>query len=99
QDAETGERGFVITGRQLYLEPYRNAVEAIPVYLEALRARVEDRPRQMDRVAELEGRVREKLEELQAVVRLVDDGMREEAADLIQSDSGQIVMSDIRTLA
>src|SRR5262245_5450130 len=29
-DAETGQRGFVITGREEYLEPYRAAVAELP---------------------------------------------------------------------
>jgi len=98
QDAETGQRGFMITGRQIYLEPYRDAMGTIPGSLVRLRELVEDRPGQVRRVADLEKRIVEKLDELRTVVQLVDEGRRQAAADLIQSDEGRIVMGDIRSL-
>src|ERR1035438_3768353 len=33
KDAETGQRGFLLTGREAYLDPYRTAVEGVPVAL------------------------------------------------------------------
>src|SRR5262245_23907041 len=35
-DAETGERGFIITGEETYLEPYNNATRVIPIQMERL---------------------------------------------------------------
>ena len=42
QDAETGQRGFIITGRDNYLEPYRNAVSSIAAHQQKLRDSVRD---------------------------------------------------------
>ena len=36
KDAETGQRGYVITGRPEYLTPYRTAVGTISAQLDAL---------------------------------------------------------------
>src|SRR5471030_3181860 len=37
KDAETGERGFLITGEQAYLEPYDQALSAIAQHIQRLR--------------------------------------------------------------
>ena len=42
KDAETGQRGFVITGDEAYLEPYRSAVDALPSTLEQTAQRPDD---------------------------------------------------------
>src|SRR5438552_6628 len=36
-DAETGQRGFLLTGAERYLEPYNRATSVIPVELEKLK--------------------------------------------------------------
>ena len=52
KDAETGERGYLITGDERYLEPYEAASAAIPSKLSTLRASVLDSPELRDQVAE-----------------------------------------------
>src|SRR4051812_12513328 len=37
QDAETGQRGFLLTGTEAYLEPYRSATAAIGTHMNAAR--------------------------------------------------------------
>jgi CHASE3 domain sensor protein len=37
KDAETGERGFLLTGREHYLEPFNHAASSIPLLLQLLR--------------------------------------------------------------
>jgi methyl-accepting chemotaxis protein len=50
KDAETGQRGFMLTGDDSYLEPYRSAVAALPRDLAELRALVRDKPTQQARL-------------------------------------------------
>ena len=38
KDAETGQRGYLLTGERVYLEPYEQALSVIPGQLERLRA-------------------------------------------------------------
>jgi CHASE3 domain sensor protein len=38
REAETGQRGYLLTGRSLYLEPYRAAIEQLPQALDRLTA-------------------------------------------------------------
>src|SRR5437016_10350922 len=44
-DAETGQRGYVLTGREQYLEPYRTALKAVPARLARMRSLTADNPR------------------------------------------------------
>jgi CheY-like chemotaxis protein/CHASE3 domain sensor protein len=53
-DMETGERGFLITGKISFLEPYNNGVEKIKVAIEALSGLVNDNPAQVGRMNEIE---------------------------------------------
>jgi CHASE3 domain sensor protein len=70
EDAETGQRGFIITGELTYLDPYQSALQTVPRSLAALRLLVVDSPKQMDQVASLEGFLDRKLEELGATIAL-----------------------------
>jgi CHASE3 domain sensor protein len=53
-DAETGERGFIITRRPEYLEPYQKAVAEIPHTLVSLRQTIEAEPGENPRLERLE---------------------------------------------
>ena len=44
QDAERGQRGYLITGRNSYLDPYNSAKERLPQLLVDLQQAVADRP-------------------------------------------------------
>lgn len=53
-DAQTGTRGYVLTGDPSYLTPYRDAVKLLPRQLQGLRTLVADNPTQVARVDELQ---------------------------------------------
>ena len=62
RDAEAGQRGFLLTGSDRYLEPYRQALTGIPANLEAL-ARTEAsrrHPHQLQRIESLKPLVQDK---------------------------------------
>ena len=54
-DAETGERGFLLTRRAAYLEPYKRAVAEIPNTVAQLKETVENEPGDKPRAERLEG--------------------------------------------
>ena len=54
-DMETGMRGYLLAGREEFLEPYENGSSALRDQIEALQQRVSDNPRQVQRLAEAEG--------------------------------------------
>jgi CHASE3 domain sensor protein len=52
--AETGQRGFVITGREAYLQPYDEAARRLPESIAFLRKNLAGDPAQLQRLAEIE---------------------------------------------
>jgi PAS domain S-box-containing protein len=54
KDAETGQRGYLLTGEASYLEPYREAVDRLPGQAAALRQLTLDNPAQTARVLRLD---------------------------------------------
>ena len=69
-DAETGERGYLITGDAQYLEPYNSAIAAIHENIEHLKDLTADNPEQQARLPVLQERVDAKLEELERTIAL-----------------------------
>src|SRR6202000_173540 len=53
QDAETGQRGFLLTNNEKYLEPYKSALLAIPSKLDEIAQLTSDNPAQKPKVAAL----------------------------------------------
>ena len=53
QDAETGERGFLLTGNDVYLAPYERASRAVAGQFADLQQAIADNPRQLAMMEEL----------------------------------------------
>ena len=64
RDAESGQRGFVLTGDSQYLDAYNSAVAALPSELSKLLALVSGEPALRTRVTTLSSLIAEKLSEL-----------------------------------
>lgn len=97
-DAETGQRGFVITRDELFLQPYEGAATEIRDDVEALAQALRDRPVKAEQMDELRGKVRDKLDEMGQAINLVRSGEQDEAIELVQSDVGRELMDDIRQI-
>src|SRR5690349_18292973 len=54
KDAETGQRGYLITGDTSYLQPYHNAIASIPSKLDTLGLLLADNPSQQQRLSDLQ---------------------------------------------
>lgn len=70
KDAETGQRGFIITGDDAYLEPYEAAKTQTHEVLAALHALITDDPEQRRRLDNLEALVIERLAQIAANIDL-----------------------------
>lgn len=95
-DAETGQRGYLLTGKGQYLVPYYDAVAKIPallVSLEGIPIAVAGFDDHMKVVKQL---VRLKLEELSETIRLHDAGQHDAALALVNTDAGQSYMDRAR---
>ena len=73
-DAETGQRGYLLTGRAEYLQPYRNAFDDINAAVQWLRRHYADSPAHVRVIRELDSLVQRRLSELDATLRLYDEG-------------------------
>ncbi len=98
RDAETGQRGYLLTGRQAYLEPYAEAVASVNQRLATLRASSEPDPSAQQRLAELEQSARAKMEELARTIALRDSGQPDAALQVVLTDAGKLSMDRIRQL-
>ncbi|WP_083448947.1 hybrid sensor histidine kinase/response regulator [Actinoplanes rectilineatus] len=98
QDAERGQRGFLITGKERYLAPYTEAVGELPATLHRLRALTVGNPSQEKLIDDLAPPVNAKIRELARTIRLQRDGGFPAAQDVVNNDSGAIFMDQIQGL-
>jgi methyl-accepting chemotaxis protein len=98
QDAETGQRGYVITGIEAYLAPYANGIARVEENRKILARLVSDNPRQQDRANGLAPLIAEKLAELQQTVEIRKIRDFAAAQSIIVSDRGKKAMDAIRNL-
>ncbi|MGF9565991.1 response regulator [Neorhizobium sp. BT27B] len=96
QDAETGQRGFLLTNSDRYLEPYNTAINAIPRRLEALAGLISDNASQQQRLATLKEHVDGKLSELRETIELRRTQGAEAALAVVNSDRGKVEMDAVR---
>jgi methyl-accepting chemotaxis protein len=98
KDAETGQRGFVITGDDSYLEPYRAALQDIRKTQETLRDLTADNPGQSRRVADLGPLIDDKLNELTHPIELRRSAGIDAAAKFVLNGQGKSTMDRIRDI-
>jgi methyl-accepting chemotaxis protein len=99
KDAETGQRGYVITGQDRYLDPYRNAAALADQNLKNLRRLTADNAVQQRRLDAIEPLVASKFAELQGTIALRRDKGFETAAREVLTDKGKEAMDRIRQLS
>ncbi|HEX3602517.1 MAG TPA: CHASE3 domain-containing protein, partial [Steroidobacteraceae bacterium] len=97
KDAETGQRGFLLTGEESYLAPYTDAKDALPNDLKSLRALLLNRPEQRRRLDALALLANLKMTELQTTVAVRRAGKVDAALAMVRSDRGKIYMDRIRS--
>jgi PAS domain S-box-containing protein len=95
-DAETGQRGYVLTGEPAYLAPYERGRLAATSDLDRLRALMADSPEQLARLDRIEALVQEKIAELTGIVAVRRAHGLDAALPLVTNDVGQELMDRIR---
>ena len=95
-DAETGQRGFLLTGEESYLAPYTDAKDALPEEIKAMRALLVNRPEQRRRLDALESLANLKMAELESTVAARRAGKIDAALATVRTDRGKIYMDRIR---
>jgi signal transduction histidine kinase len=93
-DAETSQRGYLLTGRENYLEPHDRAVEHIITLKAQVRDyynAIGDRPA-IDKYADIVAAIDDKLAEIAVTLRMVQEGRETAARELVDTDMGKMRM-------
>jgi methyl-accepting chemotaxis protein len=96
KDAETGQRGYLLTGEKSYLDPYDSALERVNADISELRRLTADNPDQQRRLDSLEPLVTAKLAELHATIQLRQTKGLAAALPMVLTDNGKATMDTIR---
>jgi signal transduction histidine kinase/CheY-like chemotaxis protein len=96
QSAETGQRGYLLTGQDLYLQPYQMALEQLPAVLQHTQDLIADNPKQIKDLAQLRQLIKDKLAELGSTVDVYKAGNKDAALAIVDSDKGFRLMQEIR---
>jgi CheY-like chemotaxis protein/CHASE3 domain sensor protein len=98
KDAESGQRGFLITGEDTYLQPYTGAQSELPAELKKAHGLLEGDPEQEQRLGTVEQTLRDKLAELDSTVALRRKGDTPGALALVRTDRGKTLMDRLRQM-
>ena len=95
-DAETGQRGYLLTSKPVYLQPYHSALSAVPADQQRLGSLVSAVPGGGQYVAELNGLVAAKMAELAQTIDAARAGDHAGALRIVDTSKGKGVMDDAR---
>ncbi|HTU68616.1 MAG TPA: CHASE3 domain-containing protein [Steroidobacteraceae bacterium] len=98
RDAETGQRGYLLSGSEEYLAPYDEALAELESRLSTVEARAKARDIPDEEMRNLRALVTRKLGELARTIELNRNGRRDEALRILRSDEGKAAMDSIRGL-
>jgi PAS domain S-box-containing protein len=96
KDAESAERGYIITGDQGYLDPYRSASADIPPRVEKLLQLTADNPTQQRRIKNLQGLVEKRMAVFNDALRQRSESGFTAAEAVVIAGQGRTVMKQIR---
>jgi signal transduction histidine kinase len=96
KDAESGQRGYLLTGRSEYLRPYNSAVIRLGEHVDRLRELTADNPHQQQLWRQLEQNVNLKLAELRETIAAKDAHGSAAAAAIVLTDRGKTIMDAMR---
>ncbi len=98
KDAETGQRGYILTGEKRYLRPYQEALANIEPEIEDLKNLTSSQPNQQKQILTLESLIAAKLAELNHTIDLRQNLGFAAALQVVRTDKGQNLMDEIRKI-
>lgn len=98
QDMETGQRGFLLTGDDEYLEPFNSGVGAAGVTLETIKKLTSDNIVQQNNIMFLLPSIEAKTNELEETINVRREQGFDAALQIVQTNLGKQVMDDIRVM-
>lgn len=101
QNAETGQRGYLLTGNPNYLEPYHTGLLVADKHLSRLLEMTQGNPTQQERLVNVGELMSQKFLELKETINLKKDSLTSAQAGrdmmaIINQDTGKIFMDGIR---
>ncbi len=88
-NAETGQRGFIVTGEDRFLEPYRAALQSLDQSVERVAGLTADNPNQQRRLQSLKASIKTNLDELAETIRLRRESGFDAALQVVRSGSDE----------
>jgi len=98
KDAETGQRGFTLTGDPQFLDPYHAARTDIPIHVARLVQITQGDSLQTSRLVLLRQLIDDKLANVEAVIRLRRAGDEQGARERVRSGQGKQIMDGVRVV-
>ncbi len=95
-DAETGQRGYMVTGQKEYREPYDNALKRLDESLRYLHQYFDDEPEPREILRQLQVVTDARLSEMTLTLQLYDQAKTDAAKELLMSGIGKEKMDAIR---
>ena len=95
-DAETGQRGYLLTHADNYLDPYRHSLAFSHPQIQTLRQLIPD-PEQQKRLDHLELLMKVKFDEMARTIALEQSGDHAGALRVVSANSGEDTMDEIRS--
>jgi len=96
KDAESGQRGYLLTEDEKYLQPYDDAVGRVQAEVTHLKELTSDNRAQQARLAAMERKIAAKLDELKRTVALMKEGDHAAALKIVLGNSGKALMDGVR---
>jgi signal transduction histidine kinase len=98
-DAETGQRGYLLTGREAYLSPYKSSIAQIDGTLDFLRNRLAGNQQQLAQFAAISRMLARKLGEMEMSIELRQKNEEVAWRSVIETDQGREYMEAMREAA
>jgi signal transduction histidine kinase/DNA-binding response OmpR family regulator/CHASE3 domain sensor protein len=95
RDAESGQRGYLLTGDEQYLQPFLQAELQLNGQLDAVGWNLDD-DGQRRLLQDVRGLARAKMAELKQTIELRQWGHAEQALAMVRSDRGKLAMDQLR---
>lgn len=99
KDAETGNRGYLITGDEAYLEPYTIARRELPEKLDHFSSLTADNASQHVRLVEMRAVLEQRMNLLEQGIDLRRENNRDTVRSMVLSGTGKVEMDHLRHLA
>lgn len=98
KDAETGNRGYLLTGDTAYLAPFVLAKANLPQELNELQQQTADNPLQQQRIVEMRAVVDQRIETLEQGIQLRSSGDSSSVRAMVLTGTGKTEMDHLRSL-